>query len=451
MYFPYYGVIYKTSDGGGSWVLIDPSAQDVEFTGIAFPNSLTGYIVGRYQYGSSGVIYKTTNGGDNWTQQGIFYKDLNDVYFPSLNVGYAVGEDGTILKTVDGSSLWSLQQSNTTLDINSVYFLQDDLGYTAGNSGSVHKTLNGGIAGPPFAVAGKVYIQGSGVATSGYVKALRYNTATNSVQVVDSTGIEPNGDYILRNVPRDSVDIAVFPDDEDNIVNAAFVPTYLAGPTTGTIFWQDANTINVTGNLFNINLNAFPISNTGGSMVVSGGVYTAPPENGNGLKDAIVYAKIGNVFKGFGISRNAGLYDVNNIPSGTYSFICDRMGYRSVQRDTIVGAFNITNFNFYMTNINVIGITPISGEIPKMFKLDQNYPNPFNPATNINIAIPVKSLVKMLVYDMLGRQIETLVNEELSPGTYKISWDAAKYSSGIYFYKLVTRDYMDTKKMILIK
>jgi hypothetical protein len=242
-----------------------------------------------------------------------------------------------------------------------------------------------------------------------------------------------------------------FPDDEDNLAPPLFVPTYYAGPTTGSIFWQDAIKLNVTGNLFNINLNAYPVNNTGGSIIVSGGVYTAPPENFNWLKDAIVYAKIGNVFKGFGISRGGGLYDVNNIPQGSYQFFCDRMGYRSAQRDTIVGSVNIVNFNFYLLNVNIIGITPISSEIPKTFILKQNYPNPFNPSTNIVVAVPKKSSVKLVVFDMLGRQVEILVNEELSPGSYKINWDASKYSSGIYFYKMVTGDFTDTKKMILIK
>ncbi|HJY64225.1 MAG TPA: YCF48-related protein [Ignavibacteria bacterium] len=451
MYFPYYGIIYKTTNGGGNWRQIDPSAQDVEFTGVSFPNQNTGYIVGRYQYASSGVIYKTTDAGETWTQLGIYYKDLNDVCFPSINVGYAVGEDGTILKTVDGSSLWSAQQSNTMLDINSVYFLQDNLGFSAGNSGSAHKTMNGGVPGPPYAVSGKVLIQGMGNATSGIVKAVKYNRTTNSVVVIDSTNVDSDGNYNLVNIPKDTIYIFVFPNDEDNLLSPNYIPAYYGGVNTGTIHWLDAEKISVTGNLFNMNVQTFPIVSSGGSAVVSGGVYSAPPENGNGLKDAVVYAKIGNVFKGFGISRNAGVYDVNNIPQGTYTFICDRMGYYSRQRDTVVGLSNIINFNFYMTNTNPIGVTPIISEIPKQFNITQNYPNPFNPVTNINVSVPVKSSVLLVVFDMLGRQVETLINEELSPGNYKVNWDAANYSSGIYFYKLISNDFTDTKKMILIK
>jgi len=451
MYFPYYGVIYKTTNGGGYWRPIDPSAQDVEFTGVSFPDANTGYIVGRYQYASSGVIYKSTDGGENWIQLGIYYKDLNDVSFPSLNVGYAVGEDGTILKTTNGSSLWSLQESNTTLDIHSVYFLQDDLGFTAGNSGSAHKTQNGGIPGPPYAISGTVYIQGTGNAVSGKVKAVKYDRFANSVLVLDSSDIDVNGYYILRKVPKDTLYIAAYPDDEDVFLAPLYVPTYYGGVNTGTINWSSALKLNVSGNLFNMNIQTFPLVSTGGSAIVSGGVYSAPPENGNGLKDAVVYAKLGNVFKGFGISRGGGIYDVNNLPAGNYNFICDRMGYYSRQRDTIVTSVNISNFNFYMLNVNAIGITPINSVIPKQFNIAQNYPNPFNPVTYINVAVPVKSMVKLIVFDMLGRQVDVLINEDLSPGSYKVSWDASIYSSGIYFYRLITNDYSDTKKMILIK
>jgi photosystem II stability/assembly factor-like uncharacterized protein len=98
-----------------------------------------------------------------------------------------------------------------------------------------------------------------------------------------------------------------------------------------------------------------------------------------------------------------------------------------------------------------IGIKQISSEVPKGFSLSQNYPNPFNPSTNIQFAIPKSSFVRLVVYDMLGREVETLVNKELNAGTYKADWDASKYPSGVYFYKLATDVFTETKKMILIK
>jgi hypothetical protein len=98
-----------------------------------------------------------------------------------------------------------------------------------------------------------------------------------------------------------------------------------------------------------------------------------------------------------------------------------------------------------------IGINQISSEIPERFLLEQNYPNPFNPTTNIEFALPKSSTVKIAVYDMLGREVEILVNKELKAGTYKTELNASNYTSGVYFYKLAADNFTQTKKMILVK
>ena len=104
-----------------------------------------------------------------------------------------------------------------------------------------------------------------------------------------------------------------------------------------------------------------------------------------------------------------------------------------------------------------IGIKPISTEIPNGYKLSQNYPNPFNPTTKIRFEIPLSRGmsegrgVLLVVYDILGREVATLVNEQLKPGTYEVDFEGGKYSSGVYYYKLVAEGFVETKKMILIK
>ena len=85
------------------------------------------------------------------------------------------------------------------------------------------------------------------------------------------------------------------------------------------------------------------------------------------------------------------------------------------------------------------------------FKLDQNYPNPFNPSTKIQYSLPQSSKVVIKVFDILGSEIEILVNEEKSAGTYELNWNASKLSSGVYFYQLKAGNYIQTKKMILMK
>ncbi len=100
---------------------------------------------------------------------------------------------------------------------------------------------------------------------------------------------------------------------------------------------------------------------------------------------------------------------------------------------------------------NVVGVTNINTEISNKFSLSQNYPNPFNPKTKIEFAIPNAGFTQLKIYDALGREIATLVNEELKRGTYEVDWDASNFPSGVYFYKLIAGDYSETKKMMLIK
>ncbi len=100
---------------------------------------------------------------------------------------------------------------------------------------------------------------------------------------------------------------------------------------------------------------------------------------------------------------------------------------------------------------NVVGIININSELPNQFSLLQNYPNPFNPTTKIRFALPKSSFATLVIYDVLGREMETLVNEQLNAGIYEADWSADKFASGVYYYKLVAGDYTETRKMILIK
>ena len=99
----------------------------------------------------------------------------------------------------------------------------------------------------------------------------------------------------------------------------------------------------------------------------------------------------------------------------------------------------------------IIGIQKISELVPSSFSLSQNYPNPFNPTTKIKMEIAKVGNVKLIVYDILGRQVANLVNEKLKPGTYEVTFDGSNYASGVYFYKLQTKDFSVTKRMLLIK
>ncbi len=102
-------------------------------------------------------------------------------------------------------------------------------------------------------------------------------------------------------------------------------------------------------------------------------------------------------------------------------------------------------------SVSTIGIEPVGNAVPEAYSLSQNYPNPFNPATNIKFQLPREEFVKLSIFDMLGREIEILVNKEMKPGTYRADWNASKFSSGVYFYRLEAGEFTETRKMILVK
>jgi hypothetical protein len=100
-------------------------------------------------------------------------------------------------------------------------------------------------------------------------------------------------------------------------------------------------------------------------------------------------------------------------------------------------------------------IQTISTNIPREFRLYQNYPNPFNPLTKIRFDIPRNGKnsfikVKLIVFDKYGREISTLINQSLTPGSYKINLDASKYSPGYYYYKMLSGRFTDMKRMVVI-
>lgn len=110
-------------------------------------------------------------------------------------------------------------------------------------------------------------------------------------------------------------------------------------------------------------------------------------------------------------------------------------------------------FHYYddFEDINVISVQTLSTNIPGRFSLTQNFPNPFNPQTAIKFDVAKESFVKITVFDVGGKHIKTLVNENLQPGSYKTHWNASEYSSGIYFYRMEAGDFSSTMKMVLIK
>jgi hypothetical protein len=141
-------------------------------------------------------------------------------------------------------------------------------------------------------------------------------------------------------------------------------------------------------------------------------------------------------------AKNLGLYFLN-------------MGDYYTTRFTLKGC--VINGIVYGDTAVPTGIQQINTLIPDNYSLSQNYPNPFNPVTKIKFDIPSnvkseKSNVKLIIYDILGREVATLVNEQLKPGTYEVEWNGMNYPSGVYFYQLsINNEQLETRKMVLVK
>ncbi|MCE1164311.1 MAG: C25 family cysteine peptidase [Bacteroidetes bacterium] len=115
------------------------------------------------------------------------------------------------------------------------------------------------------------------------------------------------------------------------------------------------------------------------------------------------------------------------------------------------GAVQSYRPNIAMTITTALGTGNNPSVIPDMYEMSQNYPNPFNPVTKINFAIPKQGFVTLKIYDVLGREVRTLVNEVKTAGNYSVDFNGAEFSSGVYFYRIESNDFTDVKRMILVK
>ena len=134
---------------------------------------------------------------------------------------------------------------------------------------------------------------------------------------------------------------------------------------------------------------------------------------------------------------------MNDVNNQMYSFYFNRLPTAVV--------FDPNNDIVVKTATLAVGINNESSITPDKYAVYQNYPNPFNPSTSIKFDIPKNAFITLKVYDVVGKEVATLINEERAAGTYNVDWNASFYPSGIYFYKLESKEFTETKRMLLIK
>jgi photosystem II stability/assembly factor-like uncharacterized protein len=403
--FPFLLITLLITNSYSNWYF-QTSGTTVTLNCVYFASADVGFIAG-----NNGVILKTTNKGANWqTLNSGTTGNLYSVRFINTSTGFVAG-DNLISKTTNGGSSWQVIQSSITL--RTIFFLNSSTGYAAGSGGVVLKTTNTGgswnsqVINSPDTYTSIFFSNPN----TGYVVGLdsRYYKSTNS-------GVNWSAKVTFVSKHYFSV----------QFLNAS-TGFIVGGWTNSTIIRSDdagENWVNLLDSAFGVRLYS------GSFLDVNRG---------------LVVGRYGTILR-----TVDGGYNWLSETSGTNVYLY------GVQYMDSVAAYAVGENGVILSTLNLIGINPISSEVPERFSLYQNYPNPFNPVTIIKFDIPPSKgargmMVRLLIYDILGRELTALVNEELKPGTYEVSWDGSNYPSGVYFYRLTAGDYTETRKMILLK
>jgi photosystem II stability/assembly factor-like uncharacterized protein len=389
------------------WYSTTSPISDLWIQKIQFTSVNTGYAIGPVHSSTKSYFLKTTNTGNNW--QSIFLDSLyiNSLFFINDNTGYIFGSKdnagGIIQKTIDGGNTWTSQASGITNFFYTGYFFNVNTGYAGGKYGYNAKTINGGI----------------------------------------------------NWITKPSSNITWFDDIYFVNQNTGFgVDSKLFKTTDGGDSWF----VNYDDNLFYCCIN-FLNSATGFITGQSGRIIKTTDSGDNW---SVISNQQTNISSIFFVNQNTG-YFVNNYlnvyksTNGGVNWFAQLTGATSTSLISVFFLNENTGFAGGANGVILktikggVGVQNISSSVPDKYSLEQNYPNPFNPTTNIRYQITKNSYVTLKVYNILGKEIATLVNEKLSAGTYEVKFDGSNLPSGIYFYKLETDKFKDTKKLVLLK
>ncbi len=451
------GKILKTTNGGVNWLQQTTGVND-NFNNIQFINTNTGWASGPIGYN-----LKTTNGGTNWFDQPTGFDSRMLIFFCDANTGFGSIGGGTIVKTTNGGANWVSQVSGTTVFLTDIHFIDNTTGWISGFSGVVLSTTNGGTN----------WTQLSSGSGNDYYSITFANSLTGWVTGISGTLRKTtNGGVNWTSQNSSSVEdllTAFFTSASTGWITSSLGEILVTTNGGGNWLSQSTstssslNSVHISGNY------GWACGSEGTIIATTTGGFSAPtaptlrfPSNdtvGTTLTPTLRWFSVAGAQIYHVILSTDSLFSTLLINDSTTSVFYD-IGSGILQGNTKyfwrVRGRNLAGFGVYssrwkFTTTEVTGITQIGNEIPNNFKLYNNYPNPFNPVTKIKFALPKNSQVKLTVFDMLGREAATLVNEELNAGTYNAEWNAANFSSGVYYYRMVTSDFSEVKKMILVK
>jgi photosystem II stability/assembly factor-like uncharacterized protein len=436
------GGINISTDGGVNWsnAAHIPATQFYEIGLDANnPSKLYG---GAQDNGTS----RTQNGGvDNWAR--IFGGDgfYVIVDHTNPNIIYAESQNGNLGKSIDGGFSWDYEMQNGIAEAEpknwSTPVVMDPVTSTKLYYGTnfLYRTTNGAQSWTKISPALTDWEEGKRLGTITTIAVSPTNTnviyvGTDDAHIWVSTNNGTNWTEISNSLPERWVTRIVVDPNDENIVYVTFSGLKWRDPqphvyrsTNKGNDWTD-----ISSNLPDAPVNAFAVDNNYANVLYLGsdvGMYVSFNTGASWevLGEGLPVLPIGDIK----------IHPAENyLAAGTYG--------RSMYKIDLNDVTGIENQNYELLN---------------EFSLEQNYPNPFNPATKIKFTIPSVTLkqaqdgskVLLKIYDVLGKEVSIIINEEKPAGTYEVSFNGEGFASGVYFYKLTAGGYSETKKMLLIK
>lgn len=394
---------YSESHSQTEWKIQNSGTSEDLWT-IDFINENTGFIAG-----SGGIILKTTNAGNNWTSLHAGFNNLIGVDFIDEQRGWVSGHNGTIYKTTNGGLNWVIKNCPTVRNLFFVQFVNPNTGYISSDAGVLKSTDAGESWNFSFLSSSPVYRVYFLNETHGWFGD---NIAN---QFLSSNG----GHHWLYT---------------QNVPGAGNISYEFVNQWTGWAVGYNNSIIKTTDGGYNWLKQSDGLSLT---------TQLRDVEFINNSSDTgWIVGRSNTVLK----TTNSGTNWVSQITPvnaefTSVKFVNSKTGW--------VAGFSGVILN--TTSGDITGVNSVSAAEPSGFNLSQNYPNPFNPSTIISYTLPESGIVSLNVYDVNGREVSQLLNEYSVKGSYEIRFDGSQLSSGVYFYKLTSGDFVNTKMMTLIK
>jgi photosystem II stability/assembly factor-like uncharacterized protein len=466
----YAGTIQKTTNGGTNWFSQSVGITQLTYTGVFFINALTGWICGGNPYPVN-ILLKTVDGGNNWmlqTPSSIYL--LWGIFFINNQTGWSCGWHGTIIKTTNGGTNWFSQNIDTVNELYRVQFIDINTGFIVGTNGDIMKTTNGGLNWNHYPLGISTWLRWIYFPVSTSSSLTGWITGNNGL--ILKTTNSGNNWLTLSSGVSNNLGAVFFNNNMTGWIVGNSSGALLLKSNNGGINWivQQTGATSQLGPVFFTNINTGWISGysglimkttNGGLALPAAPVLISPPNYSTNisLTPQLVWNSV----------PDANYYYIQLSPVSNFSVIADSATIYNTQYSVPPGKLlNSTTYFWRVNATNVVGTGPWSGVwlfstvlssgilnyasgIPDEFKLYNNFPNPFNPVTKFRFDVPRSGFVELKIYDALGAERAVLVSNQLSPGKYEFMYTAGNLTSGVYFYRLITKDYMETKRMIILK